>query len=208
MPVDILGLILPLLSTEDLARHVYWYLGRSAGLVAYWLLFASVLMGLAVSSRVFDGWLGRAWVFELHKFLSLFVLLVVFFHAMIMLPDPYARFSIPDLLVPFQAQRDPGPMALGIVGLYGLAIISASFYMKRFLGQNGWRTLHYLTFVLFVLSLTHGLLMGTDTERYSVQLGYFISAMLVLFFTFYRILATKTPLARAASSAASRAPNP
>jgi len=35
--------------------HAYWYMGRAAGFVAYGLLFGSVVLGLAVSSRVFDG---------------------------------------------------------------------------------------------------------------------------------------------------------
>ena len=58
-------------SYNDLSAHMWWYLGRSSGFVAFWLLFASVALGLAVSSRVFDGLLGRPWVYELHKFVSM-----------------------------------------------------------------------------------------------------------------------------------------
>ena len=92
-----------LISFPDISQHMYWYMGRSSGFVAYWLLFASVALGLAVSSRVFDGVLGRPWVFEVHKFLSVFVLFVMLFHGLIMLPDPYSKFKIAELLVPFHS---------------------------------------------------------------------------------------------------------
>ena len=87
-----------LVTFPDVSQHMYWYMGRSSGFVAYWLLFASVALGLAVSSRIFDGVLGRPWVFEVHKFLSLFVLVMMTFHGLIMLPDPYAKFTLRELL--------------------------------------------------------------------------------------------------------------
>lgn len=175
----------------DLSIHIYWYVGRSAGFVAYWLLFISVVMGLAISSRVFDGVVKRPWVFEVHKFISLFIVSVAVFHAFIFLPDPYAGFSAKDLLVPMQSGYRPEAVAVGIITLYGAILISASFYMKALIGQKGWRMLHYTTFALFVGALVHGLLSGTDSERSVVQISYLVSGVLLLFFTFFRILVTR-----------------
>jgi predicted ferric reductase len=174
-----------------LSAHIYWYLGRSAGFVAYWLLFSSVALGLAISSRFFDGLLGRPWVFELHKFLSVFVLIVMAFHALIMLPDPYADFKLRELLVPFQSHYRGTAVALGILVLYGSAIISASFYLKGLLGQKGWRLLHYLSFLLFVGALAHGVWAGTDSGKTIVQVSYLASGTVVLFLTLFRVLATR-----------------
>jgi len=187
--------------------HMYWYLGRSSGFVAYWLLFAAVAMGLAVSSRVFDGVLGRPWVFEVHKFLSLFVLVIMVFHALIMIPDPYAKFTFGEMLVPLKSHYRSWAVSLGIVTLYGSLIISATFYLKGMIGQNLWRTVHYLTFGLFVTAMAHGLWAGTDTKVGYVQMSYFASGIAVLFLTFFRILAArsvarKTPRAPAAGAAA------
>ena len=179
-------------STADVSTHMYWYLGRSSGLVAYWLLFASVALGLAVSSRVFDGMLGRGWVFEIHKFLSLFVLVVMCLHALIMLPDPYAKFTLRELLVPMQSHYRNGAMAVGIVTFYGSVFVSATFYMKGIIGQRGWRAIHYTTFALFVGAMAHGLLAGTDAALEPVRMSYLASGVAVLFLTFFRILAARS----------------
>jgi len=176
----------------DFSVHIYWYLGRSAGFIAYWLLFLSVALGIAVSSRVFDGLLGRPWVFEMHKFLSIFVILAMLFHVLILLPDPWAKFTPAQLFVPFKSHYRPTPVALGTVCFYGSAMVTASFYLKRFIGgQKGWRWLHYATFALFLMALAHGLLSGTDSKRQAVQISYLASGVGVLFLVFFRILATR-----------------
>jgi predicted ferric reductase len=184
-------MLVPAVSLPDVSAHMYWYLGRSAGLIAYWLLFLSVVLGIAVSSRVFDGLFARGWVYDIHKFLSIFVLLAMVFHVLILLPDPWAKFTLVEMLVPFESHYRPTPVALGTVTLYGSIAVTASFYLKRFIGQKGWRWLHYTTFGLFVMALIHGLLSGTDSERPAVQISYLVSGVLVLFFVFFRILVTR-----------------
>lgn len=176
----------------DVTAHIYWYMGRSAGFVAYWLLFASVAMGLAVSSRVFDGMFARPWVFEVHKFLSIFVIIVMVFHALILLPDPYAGFTLAELLIPFKSHYRATAVGVGAIVLYGSIIMTASFYLKGFIGgQKGWRMLHYLTFALFIGAMAHGIWSGTDSGKSSVQISYLASGVAVLFLTFFRILASR-----------------
>jgi predicted ferric reductase len=183
--------------------HTYWYLGRSAGFISYWLLLFIVLLGLAVRSRLFDGWISRGWVFEFHRFLSLLVLVAVLFHALIMLPDPYAHFSLRQVLLPFQSHLRNTPMALGIIAFYGTAFLTGSFYLRGLIGQRGWRLLHYLTFLVYCLSLAHALLNGTDSTSLAVRGSYYLSAAVVTFFVFYRLLATRHPLERPAGRAPS-----
>lgn len=181
-----------LLAFPDLSQHMYWYMGRSSGFVAYWLLFLSIAMGLAVSSRVFDGVLGRPWVFEVHKFFSVFVVFVMLFHGLIMLPDPYSKFQLVELLVPFKSHYRNPQMALGIITLYASAFITLSFYLKGIINQRWWRAIHYLTFGVFLMAMAHGLWTGTDTRRSIVYWSYLASAAGILFLTFFRILAVRS----------------
>ena len=190
-----------LAATSDPWIHVWWYLGRAAGFTAFWLLFASVAMGLAVSSRVFDGMLARPWVFEFHKFLSILVLLAMGFHGLIMIPDPYAKFTFRQMLIPFESHYRTNAVALGIVAFYASIFITATFYLKGLIGQNGWRLIHYTTFALFVMALAHGLWAGTDTKKAFVQYSYLASAAAVLFLTFFRILASRSAARRAPRTA-------
>jgi len=172
--------------------HMYWYMGRASGVAAYGMLFASVVLGLAVSSRVFDGLLVRPWVFEMHQFLSVYVVLAMLFHALIMLPDPYAQFKIWELLLGFTSPYRPLAVGAGAIVLYGSAIVTLSFYIKGRLGQKAWRLIHYATFGLFVLALVHGVTAGTDSGERWAQLSYLSTGLAVLFFTFFRILAARS----------------
>ncbi len=190
----------------NVLSHLYWYLGRSSGFIAYGLLFASVALGIAVSSRVADGLLARAWVFEVHRFLSVLVLIVMLFHALIMLPDPYAQFALKEVLVPFQSHIADTAMGIGILTFYGTVIITLSFYLTRFIGQKTWRALHYLTFALFVSATTHGVWSGTDSNLYAVQITYLSAGIGVMFLLFYRTLAMRS--AKAKAKRASAPPRP
>ena len=77
-------------------------------------------------------------------------------------------------------------------------------YMKHWLGQKGWRMLHYASFALFVIAIAHGVVAGTDSGEIWVQLFYLGSGLTVLFLTFFRILAARNQgkLTRAAKPAA------
>jgi predicted ferric reductase len=182
----------PDVSSHMYSVHKYWYMGRSSGFAAYALLLCSVLLGVGVSSRVFDGWLVRPWVYDMHQFLSIAVLVVMAFHALIMLPDPYAQFRLTELLVPFTSQFKPVWVGLGAISLYGSVILTASFYVKKRIGQRGWRVLHYASFAFFVMAYVHGIKAGTDTGEAWAQVVYLVSGLTVAFFTFFRVLAVRS----------------
>jgi predicted ferric reductase len=201
MSADILALGLPRL--VDFNSHPWWYLGRAGGFVAYGVLLVSVLLGASVSSRLFDGLLNRAWVYELHKFLSLFLILAVLFHALIMLPDPYAKFTVKQLLVPFQSHFKPIPTTVGIFALYGIVLIGLSFYVTRLIGQRAWRLLHYLTFLIFVGGTAHAIWTGTDSQTLGARLFFVTSFLGVLFLIFYRTLASRSQQKRATAAGVS-----
>lgn len=179
---------------EDTLRsvHRWWYLGRASGFVAYALLVGSMLLGIGISSRVFDGVLMRPWVFDMHQFVSFFVLVAMAFHALVLLPDPYTRFNLAELLVPFASPYRPLATALGTLALYGSLAVALSYYAKRWLGQGEWRNLHYTGFALFAVALVHGVTAGADSGAIVVQIWYLASGLAVVFFTFFRILAARS----------------
>jgi predicted ferric reductase len=190
----------------DLDLHRYWYLGRAGGFVAFGLMFLSVIMGVAISSRIFDGLLGRGWFFELHKFVSLFLLGAVFFHAFIMLPDPYANYTVGDLLIPLRSPIDPEATALGILSFYGLALLSLSFYLTKWIGQRAWRTLHYLTFLTYLGGTVHAVWAGTDSDILGVRYVFLATGLALVFFVLYRILAARSQKKLAGKSLVHEAP--
>jgi predicted ferric reductase len=145
------------------ADHTFWYLTRAAGFVAYLLLFASVALGLLLTTSVPKP-LRRFEVFDMHRFLALLALGVTTFHMLIVLPDGFIGFSLRELLVPFASPYAQVYMALGTLSLYLMAIVIGTFYLRPLVPYSAWRTIHYTTFAVFGLALVHGLGAGTDTS--------------------------------------------
>jgi len=169
-------------------EKVYWFTSRAAGIVAYLALTGSVAWGLALSSKVADGVIPRPVTYEMHQVLSLVGVGFSVLHIVILLGDRFIKFTWLDLVLPLHAPYRPVEVALGIVGFYGVAILTGSFYLRRLIGQHRWRLLHYLSFPAYVLVTTHGILSGTDTKQPAMQYLYLVSGAAILFLTYYRLL--------------------
>ncbi len=171
--------------------QVYWYMARSAGVLAYVLLWASVLWGLAVTNRVLDGAVKPLITFELHQFLSVLALVFGGFHAFILLGDRYIGFGLSDLLIPFKSPYAPAWVGLGILSFYLTALLVVSFYVKKRIGHQVWRWLHYTSFLGWVMVTFHGLLAGSDRSTLAMLALYATATLSVFFLTAYRILVAK-----------------
>lgn len=168
--------------------HTYWYLTRSAGFIAYILLFVSVTFGLVMTGDLLPRWLQRFRVYDLHRFLALVTLGVTVFHILIVLPDKFIGFSVLELLVPFASPYEPLYMALGTFGFYVTVIVIGAFYLRPRVSYRAWRLIHYATFGAFVLALAHAAGAGTDTEAVWAQYLYAATGLIVFNLSVYRAL--------------------
>lgn len=148
------------LDVPRVAGHGAWFLARATGFIAFLALALDVIVGLLVSTRAGDRWLGRGLAVDLHGWLSPLALVLVLGHAGVLLADGYVRFDALDVIVPFAAGDTA--IALGIIAGYLAVAVHASFPLRRRLGARTWRRLHYLSFVAFVAATLHGLAAGTD----------------------------------------------
>lgn len=166
----------------------FWLASRAMGFAAYAALSLEVTLGLFLSTHLADGWLARARTVELHRWLSLVTLVLVGAHALALLGDGYVRFDLFDLLVPFLAPLRGAAVAPGILGLYALGLVHASFDYRASLGARLWRALHGLSFLAFAAATAHGLLAGTSAAEPWARGVYTFAAGLVLWLTFCRVL--------------------
>ncbi|MFD3164996.1 hypothetical protein [Herpetosiphon sp. NSE202] len=186
LPRWIPGLSSSLLGAQPKA---FWYLSRSSGLVAYSLVWLSMLFGLSLTGKVARLWNGGPTMLDLHQHASILGIGFGLFHTVILLGDGYSNYILKQLLVPFaSSQYKPLWVGLGQVGLYGLAIVTVSFWLKRWIGRNAWRIIHYASFGLFLLVLAHGIFSGSDTSMPLVTLWYWATGASVVFMTIYRVL--------------------
>ena len=77
--------------------------------------------------------------------------------------------------VPGASDWRTGAVAFGVMSLYALVIVVASFYIKKHIGQKTWRLIHFSSLGVFLASLIHGVSAGTDT-RTPVMIGLYMGS--------------------------------
>jgi methionine sulfoxide reductase heme-binding subunit len=181
---------------------VAWLVARASGLVAFGLLTTSVWLGLAMSTRLL-GPKRQKRLLGLHRTLAWTGLSMVALHVGGLLFDPILHFGALAVVVPGAASWRTGAVALGVVAAWLSLALAASFNARRWIGQKGWRRLHYATFAAFWLALGHALLVGTDLRGLGGPVTALLAAAPVLWLTFYRLLAPRAvPVRPAAASLA------
>lgn len=170
----------------------FWYLSRGSAFSAYFLLWLSMLLGTGITNKLSVLWPGLPPTIELHQFTSIIGLAFGLFHGMILMGDHYINFSLAQVLLPFATSGyKPVAVGLGQVGFYTMLIITISFYMRKKIGPKTWRSIHFVSFLTYILVLIHGLLAGTDTSAIGAQLFYLITGGLLFFMILYRILVSR-----------------
>jgi len=148
-----------------MTAHLSWYVARSAGIVGWAVLAASVLWGLALSTRVLGPKPRAVWMTDLHRFLGGLATIFTAIHVGALLFDRYVGFGLGDVLVPLRSSHRPLAVAWGVVALYLLVAVEVTSLVRTRLPRKLWRWVHTSSFGLFVLSTVHGLSAGSDTGR-------------------------------------------
>jgi predicted ferric reductase len=168
---------------------VYWYLSRGSAVVAYILLWVSMVLGLLMTNKMARYWPGAPAAYDLHEYVSLLGLAFVLFHALILMGDTYIKMSLLQVLLPFGSiNYKPVLVAIGQFGFYQWLILAGTFYIRKKIGTKTWRLIHFVSFVSFLFAMIHGITSGTDTSTAWMQMIYWVSAASILFLTIYRIL--------------------
>jgi predicted ferric reductase len=182
------------LSSALLGEHAAWYLSRASAFVAYVLLWWSMVLGLSITNRLARLWPGGPAAADLHEHASLLGLAFGLLHALVLLGDAYIGYTLPQILIPFASvSYEPVWVGLGQISLYLMVLVTFTFYVRRWIGARAWRTIHYLSFVVFVLALLHGVFSGTDSSLPWAYWMYVGTSASVLGMTIYRSVAPHNP---------------
>ena len=173
------------------ALPVAWLVARAAGLVAFGLLTLSVWLGLAMSTRLLSPKRQKA-LLGLHRSLAWSGLSMIALHAIALLFDPTLHFGLAAVLVPFAAPWLAVPVASGVLAGWLALMLALSFRARKWIGQKGWRRLHYASFGAFWLALGHAVLTGTDLQGLGGAVTAVLAAGPVLTLSFYRLLVPRT----------------
>jgi sulfoxide reductase heme-binding subunit YedZ len=122
----------------------------------------------------------------LHQLASLLALGVVTVHILSLLGDRFIGFSIRQLLVPSVSGYQPFWMGIGIAAFYLTIVVTASFWVRKRIGNRAWKALHALSYGAFVLALAHGTFMGNDNAFWA-KLLYWGTGISLALLTLWRV---------------------
>lgn len=162
-----------------------WYMIRSTGLAAYFLMFIVTVLGIGVYTKFIFKFLKSETAFVWHKLLSVYTWIFVTIHIVALFFDEYLGFSVKNVFIPFLSHFKNIPVSLGIFGFYGLLVIIISSLFFRLKHRRTWRLLHYVSYPTFFLVMLHGIKTGTDTAAFKEL--YWVTGLIFGALVIYRL---------------------
>ncbi|MDE3130482.1 MAG: ferric reductase-like transmembrane domain-containing protein [Acidobacteriota bacterium] len=143
-------------------HDLWWLISRASGVIALVLVTGAVALGLAMAARALRKPARKRMAMRLHEDMALIALAAIAVHGLTLLGDAWLKPGLSGIAVPFSMSYRPLFTGLGILAGYLALLLGPSFYLRRLITARGWRRLHRLTPIVWVLAATHALGSGTD----------------------------------------------
>jgi sulfoxide reductase heme-binding subunit YedZ len=202
------------MSLAQTLDHGWWLASRSAGIVAYVLLSASVVLGLAMALKLAPP-RSAAVLRMVHERIALLSLGALAAHGLLLLGDGFLRPGVLGILVPFQMSYRPTWTGIGILAGYLTAGLSLTYYARQRIGARRWRAAHRLIPVAWAMAVVHVIGAGSDAGSLWLQVPLALTMSAVVTLLGYRVLGgqpargatsrRRTPLPAAATTTAAPA---
>ena len=181
------------MTAPDPTAPAWWLARRASGVTAFLLVSCSVLIGLAMATKILRGRVRPPLLVKLHEHLALAGLVAIAVHAITLLGDGWLNPGAAGVLVPFAMDHEPLFTGLGVIAAYLAALLGLSFYVRRRIGTKRWRSLHRLTLLVYVLGVIHTLGAGTDAAAPWLRAVLLLTGAPILFLTLLRWLPDPAP---------------
>jgi methionine sulfoxide reductase heme-binding subunit len=140
-----------------------WYAARAAGIVAYLLISATVVLGISMAGKKKLHRWPRFAIEDVHRFGGILVGSFVIIHIVTIAIDAWLPFSIASIIVPFTSAYKPLWVGLGIVAAELLLALAITNRLRNaHISYRFWRRAHYLNFAVWLGATLHSLGSGTD----------------------------------------------
>ena len=108
-----------------------------------------------------DRW-PRFVVDSLHRNVALLAMVFLAVHILTSVLDSFAPISLLDAFIPFAGSYRPLWLGLGAVSFDLLLAVTITSLLRRRMGFQTWRAIHWLTYASWPIALLHGLGTGSD----------------------------------------------
>jgi predicted ferric reductase len=176
-----------------MSAQLWWWTARAGGIVAWALVTASVVWGLALSTRALGPKPRPNWLLDLHRFLGGAAAVFTAIHVGSLMLDSYVGFGPSEVLVPLASTWHPVAVAWGIVAMYLLAAVEITSLLRTRLSRRAWRMTHFLSFPLFVVGTIHMLSAGTDAGSILLRAAALAATIAVATLTAIRVRQSRSP---------------
>ena len=152
-----------------MTNTMWWYLTRSAGLVAWVFLVLTVLWGTLVAGRLTAAGRTRRWLVDLHPYLGGLGLAALGLHVTAAVMDTTVGMEWVNVIVPFTSSWRPSAVAWGVLAVWCLIAVEVTSMARRHLGRKTWRRVHFLSYGAAGLMTLHAVTAGTDAANPVVE---------------------------------------
>jgi len=171
--------------------QLWWYVARATGVTTWVLSAASVLWGMALSTRALGKRPRAPWLLDLHRYLGGLSVVFLAVHLVGLTADSYTEFGLADLLVPLSSSWQPGAVAWGIVTMYLLLAVEITSLLSRRVPKLWWRRVHLLSYLVFALGTIHLLTAGSDASSPALRYLVLLVVAAQAFFFVYLLAGPK-----------------
>jgi sulfoxide reductase heme-binding subunit YedZ len=126
------------------------------------MLTASVCFGLVTVARFGHEHWPRFLNLEMHRRVSLLSILFLVVHVLAAVFDPFAKLGFSAAIVPLASTYRPVPVALGVISMYLFIALVATGLLRSRMPQALWRTIHWSSYAMWPLAVSHSVLSGSD----------------------------------------------
>lgn len=141
-----------------------WYANRGTGVVLLVLLTATTLLGVLATNGAAGGRVPRFLTQAVHRSLSLACAALLLAHVTTAVVDEYVDIRWWQAVLPVGATYRPLWLGLGTVAFDLVLVVVATSLLRARLPHRAWRTVHVSAYACWVLSVVHGLGIGTDAS--------------------------------------------
>ena len=152
-------------------EQLWWFVARASGITAWAFAMASVIWGMALSTKVLGSRPKPAWLLDLHRQLGGITVLLTLAHVVALLLDGYVQLDPVDVLVPFASSYETGAVAAGVLALWLLGAVEVTSLLQRRLPRRAWHLVHLSSYTVAALSTLHLFAAGTDAANPLLVVG-------------------------------------
>lgn len=156
-----------------------WEWIRLLGFLAYFYFTISILFGLIRKTPTIQG--RKNLYFQLHQISGWLGFIAVIAHMLLLIIDQYEPYQLVEILIPFMASYESILSGLGSIAFYLflIVIVTSDLWLQK-LGFSAWKKLHILVLPSWIISLIHGIFIGTDSNNAVIQLFYGLTVAIIV----------------------------